>query len=127
MRERIIFPATNSLALNLIDNKLRQVKAVKTSDLIWTIKYIGDEIWCCQKDGIAVYDKTLDRLRHIKLGWTCDALLLSQGHIVISEINGLRIVWTSGKTERLSSNNKRYIYNVNSITESSIVRKVVDC
>ena len=127
MRERIIFPATISLALNLIDNKLRQVKTVKTSDWIWTIKYIGDEIWCCQNDCIAVYDDTLDRLRHMKLGCTCDALLLSQGHILIAGFNGLRIVSTSGKTARLSSYNIRYIYNLNFIKDSPIVRKVVDC
>ena len=90
---------TNNLALHLIDNKLKQVRSVKTSDSIWTIKYIGDEIWCCQNNGIDVYDDTLHHLRHM-LGCTADASLISQGRIVIVGTS-FRIVSKSGKNELL--------------------------
>ena len=71
---------------------MKQVKSPKTSDLPLALKSIGDEIWCCQRDGIGVYDYTLHHLRHFNQGWTHDASLLSQGHIVIAGEDGLRIV-----------------------------------
>ena len=92
VRERIRCFATNSLALNLIDNNMKQVKSLKISDSPLALKSIGDQIWCCQSDGICVFGDTLHHLIHLKLGWTYDTSLLSQGHIVIAGEDGLRIV-----------------------------------
>ena len=96
VRERITYFATTNLASHLIDKKLKPVKIVKISDWSLAIKSIGDEIWCCQHDGICVFDDTLHHLRHMNLGWTRDALLLSQGHIVITGKNGMRIISKTG-------------------------------
>ena len=89
----------NNLALNLIDRELKQVKTVNTSGFPWSIKPKGDEIWCCQQDFIDVYDDTKHHSRHLKLYWTRDAALLSQGHIVIAGENGLRNISKTGKYE----------------------------
>ena len=97
VRERISYFSTKNLAFNLIDKKLKKVKTIKTSDGAYAITTIGDEIWWCQSDGICVYDDTLYLLRHLKLGPTDDAALLSQRHIVTAGFDGLRLVSKSGK------------------------------
>ena len=117
--------------MNLFDQELKQVETVTTSDRQWAIKSIGNEIWCCQRDGISVYDNTLHYLRHMKLGSILDASLLSQRHIVIAGVDGLRIVSKSGKHELLSSKHIWYIYNLNEtimyvIYDTLIVRSDVN-
>ena len=79
-----IATANTNLALNMNGRKLNQVKHVEISDHPWTIRFIDGEIWCCQSNGVSVYDTTLTTVRRIDTGGVLDVVLLPGENIFIA-------------------------------------------
>ena len=98
--ERISTINKNSLASAIVGRKLKQVKTIKASNLPLSLKLIDGEIWCCQEDGVSVFDTKLTPVRRMNTGYTHDVALLPGGNIVIV-VGSLREMSKSG-TEKLS-------------------------
>ena len=84
MSEQISINNKNSLASAVIGRKLKQVKTIKASYFLWSLKLIGGEIWCCQDDGVSVFDTTLTPVRRMNTGDAYDVALLPGGNVVIA-------------------------------------------
>ena len=95
MSEQISTINKISLASAIVGRKLKQVKTMKATDFPWSLKLIDGEIWCCQRDGVSVYDTTLAPVRHMDAGGAYDVALLPGGKVVIAGDN-LREMSKSG-------------------------------
>ena len=82
--EEIATANTNNLALNIVGRKLKQVKTIKPPAYPWSLKLIDGDIWCCQNDGILVYDIALTPLRRIDTGCANDVAIRPGGNVVIA-------------------------------------------
>ena len=45
---------------------LQKINDVQLSELPWSLKMIGDELWSCQQNSITVFDEELNMLRTFK-------------------------------------------------------------
>ena len=82
--ERISTINKTSLASAIVGRKLKQVKTIKASYFPWSLKLIDGEIWCCQDDGVSIFDTTLTPVGRLNSGYTYNVAPLPGGNIVIA-------------------------------------------
>ena len=97
---------------NLLDQclsrELFKVQEIYTSDAIWSMKRVYNELWCChvRDNYISVYSLELQKLRQISGEGATSVAELSPEQVVISSLLGL---FTSDHAGKFTE----YVLNLN--------------
>ena len=84
--------------MNLTDKKWVKHSDVKVPTPTRSLRVINQQLWCCHRDGITVFDQDLQQQRIMPSGkmGECHDVAQSNGDILIAAENGLHLLEETG-------------------------------